>query len=150
MRVPEHSRRGACSRELGDEMSKADCCCTVGRGWGETVGVCEVCPRNGTREHVDSEYHYTDVNISGEFEDLCPGGPGFSPDAETVILEGNLLLKENTKYQILLQTLTSVKQYPTYVKEENAGTLSEATCVCVPEDMCWTLIHKHASVSKHL
>ena len=26
--------------------------------------------------------------LTGEYEELCPGGPGFRPNAETVILEG--------------------------------------------------------------
>ena len=52
LKVPEYSRRGACTMELGRDTSKADCCCTLGRGWGETAGVCEACPRNGTSMHA--------------------------------------------------------------------------------------------------
>ena len=33
-------------------------------------------------------YIYGYVGIIGAHEDLCPGGSGFSPDEETVILEG--------------------------------------------------------------
>lgn len=29
------------------------------------------------------------VLSSGEYEELCPGGPGFRPNTVTVILEGN-------------------------------------------------------------
>jgi hypothetical protein len=46
--VPRNLPRGRCSNEIGYEMTKATCCCTAGRGWGDRPGYCEVCPRNGT------------------------------------------------------------------------------------------------------
>ncbi len=42
------ARRGACSVVLGSGLTRDACCCSVGRGWGDSPGVCEACPRNGT------------------------------------------------------------------------------------------------------
>ena len=55
-----YNRRGrglvACSGELGRDMSRATCCCTSGQGWGQTPGMCEQCPRNGTSESLGNLY----------------------------------------------------------------------------------------------
>ena len=37
--------------ELGRDLTRDACCCSVGRGWGDSPGVCEVCPRNGTSKN---------------------------------------------------------------------------------------------------
>ncbi|XP_035216115.1 fibrillin-1-like [Stegodyphus dumicola] len=57
--------RGICSTEIGERLTKATCCCSVGKGWGPT---CEVCP----------------VFNSTEYQNLCPGGRGYSPNKITV------------------------------------------------------------------
>ncbi|XP_073160007.1 fibrillin-1 isoform X6 [Lepidochelys kempii] len=57
-----------CSNEIGVGVSKASCCCSLGRAWGIP---CEHCPP---------------VN-STEYKVLCPGGEGFRPNPITVILE---------------------------------------------------------------
>ncbi|XP_043933555.1 fibrillin-1 isoform X1 [Protopterus annectens] len=57
-----------CSNEIGIGVSKASCCCAVGRAWGNP---CEECPS---------------VN-STDYKLLCPGGEGFRPNPITVILE---------------------------------------------------------------
>lgn len=64
-------RLGVCNDEIASAVSRATCCCTVGLGWGEVPGFCEPCPKNG----------------SGEFNGLCPGGPGFRPNLVTLVLE---------------------------------------------------------------
>lgn len=61
--VPEYSHLGACRFELGSGVSKAKCCCTLGRGWGENPSVCETCPQNGT-----SESYYESLSFSTEDE----------------------------------------------------------------------------------
>ncbi|XP_006831741.1 PREDICTED: fibrillin-1 [Chrysochloris asiatica] len=58
----------SCSNEIGVGVSKASCCCSLGRAWGTP---CELCPP---------------VNTS-EYKILCPGGEGFRPNPITVILE---------------------------------------------------------------
>ncbi|XP_053784301.1 fibrillin-1 isoform X2 [Desmodus rotundus] len=58
----------ACTNEIGVGVSKASCCCSLGKAWGTP---CELCPA---------------VNTS-EYKILCPGGEGFRPNPITVILE---------------------------------------------------------------
>ncbi|XP_041363896.1 fibrillin-2-like [Gigantopelta aegis] len=73
MTVPRYStsRMAVCSDEIANDVSRATCCCTIGKGWGEVPGFCEKCPRNGT----------------GEYTNLCPGGLGFRPNTITLVLE---------------------------------------------------------------
>ncbi|XP_067140465.1 fibrillin-2-like [Centruroides vittatus] len=63
-----YNGRGICHTELGEKMTKATCCCTVGAAWG---ALCEICP----------------VVNSTDYRELCPGGPGFRPNQITVVLE---------------------------------------------------------------
>ncbi|XP_069078600.1 fibrillin-1 [Pleurodeles waltl] len=58
----------SCSNEIGVGVSKASCCCSLGRAWGTP---CELCPLVNTTE----------------YKVLCPGGEGFRPNPITVILE---------------------------------------------------------------
>ncbi|MGH0135014.1 UNVERIFIED_CONTAM: hypothetical protein FKN15_059778 [Acipenser sinensis] len=58
----------SCSNEIGVGVSKASCCCSLGRAWGNP---CEQCPP---------------IN-SSHYKILCPGGEGFRPNPITVILE---------------------------------------------------------------
>uniref|UniRef100_F6ZCP2 Fibrillin 1 n=1 Tax=Ornithorhynchus anatinus TaxID=9258 RepID=F6ZCP2_ORNAN len=58
----------SCNNEIGVGVSKASCCCSLGRAWGTP---CELCPAVNTTE----------------YKVLCPGGEGFRPNPITVILE---------------------------------------------------------------
>uniref|UniRef100_A0A8C2T004 Fibrillin 3 n=1 Tax=Coturnix japonica TaxID=93934 RepID=A0A8C2T004_COTJA len=58
----------SCSAEIGVGVSRASCCCSLGRAWGNP---CELCPPANTTE----------------YKTLCPGGEGFRPNPITVILE---------------------------------------------------------------
>ncbi|XP_076373655.1 fibrillin-1-like isoform X1 [Tachypleus tridentatus] len=60
--------RGVCRTSLGEPMTKATCCCSVGVAWGPT---CDLCPPHN----------------STEYQALCPEGPGFRPNQLTVVLE---------------------------------------------------------------
>ncbi|XP_071115970.1 fibrillin-2-like [Haliotis cracherodii] len=74
MDVPQFSRGGrmvVCTDSIAVDISRATCCCTVGKGWGDVPGLCEICPRNGT----------------SEYNALCPGGPGFRPNTITLVVE---------------------------------------------------------------
>ena len=57
-----------CGSPLGEDVSRSSCCCSVGAAWGPR---CEECPQEGT----------------AEFAMICPGGKGFHPNEETIILE---------------------------------------------------------------
>ncbi|XP_058393999.1 fibrillin-3 [Diceros bicornis minor] len=58
----------SCGAEIGVGVSRASCCCSLGRAWGNP---CELCPMANTTE----------------YRTLCPGGEGFRPNPITVILE---------------------------------------------------------------
>uniref|UniRef100_A0A8C9EQH9 Fibrillin 3 n=1 Tax=Pavo cristatus TaxID=9049 RepID=A0A8C9EQH9_PAVCR len=58
----------SCSAEIGVGVTRASCCCSLGRAWGNP---CELCPPANTTE----------------YKTLCPGGEGFRPNPITVILE---------------------------------------------------------------
>ncbi|XP_069857979.1 LOW QUALITY PROTEIN: fibrillin-3 [Dipodomys merriami] len=58
----------SCSAEVGVGVTRASCCCSLGRAWGNP---CELCPMGNT----------------SEYRTLCPGGEGFRPNPNTVILE---------------------------------------------------------------
>ncbi|XP_035666438.1 fibrillin-2-like isoform X3 [Branchiostoma floridae] len=67
----DYQERGdveVCTQDVGSDMSRAACCCSLGQAWGDP---CEPCPP---------------VN-STEYNTLCPGGEGFKPNDVTVILE---------------------------------------------------------------
>ena len=57
-----------CGMRLGEEVGRSACCCGSGKAWGPR---CEECPSPG----------------SEEYKIVCPGGDGFKPNEETVILE---------------------------------------------------------------
>ncbi|VFV25684.1 fibrillin 3 [Lynx pardinus] len=57
-----------CAAEIGVGVTRASCCCSLGRAWGNP---CELCPLANTTE----------------YRTLCPGGEGFRPNPITVILE---------------------------------------------------------------
>uniref|UniRef100_A0A673VN86 Fibrillin 3 n=1 Tax=Suricata suricatta TaxID=37032 RepID=A0A673VN86_SURSU len=61
-----------CTAEIGVGVTRASCCCSLGRAWGNP---CELCPMANTTE----------------YRTLCPGGEGFRPNPVTVILEGEFL-----------------------------------------------------------
>lgn len=62
------SGRGICLQPMPKIMSRAACCCTMGAAWGRG---CDICPPENTTE----------------YEELCPGGPGFRPNQITTYLE---------------------------------------------------------------
>lgn len=66
--VEEKGGKRRCSQDIGSPVTKATCCCSVGKAWG---GRCESCPLNGTEE----------------FQHLCPGGFGYRPNTTTVRLK---------------------------------------------------------------
>lgn len=65
MEVEDRGGQRRCHHEMGSAVSKATCCCSVGKAWGPK---CESCPG------VDTE----------EYKTLCPGGTGYRPNPSTV------------------------------------------------------------------
>ena len=59
---------GGCGRRLGEQVGRSACCCGAGKAWGAE---CLACPEPGTEEYLLT----------------CPGGPGFQPNQDTVVLE---------------------------------------------------------------
>lgn len=69
---PSDNRKGYCYTEVLQTMcqqsstnrnsvTKSECCCNVGRGWGSQ---CELCPLPGTVQ----------------YKKMCPLGPGYTTD----------------------------------------------------------------------
>lgn len=56
-----------CESPTADYVTQAVCCCSLGKAWGPE---CEVCPSQD----------------SPEYQELCPGGPGYKPNDVTVKL----------------------------------------------------------------
>lgn len=65
MEVEDRGGQRSCHHEMGSAVSKATCCCSVGKAWGSR---CESCPA------VETE----------EYKTLCPGGTGYRPNPTTV------------------------------------------------------------------
>jgi fibrillin 2/3 len=57
--------RRRCDKALGQPVTRATCCCSVGKAWGPR---CEDCP----------------APESEEYSNLCPGGKGYRPNTVTV------------------------------------------------------------------
>ncbi|PVD20223.1 hypothetical protein C0Q70_20719 [Pomacea canaliculata] len=56
-----------CSRPLMGEYTRADCCCAIGKGFGDP---CHACPLKGSVKFI----YYTDVNECMMFRGLCANG----------------------------------------------------------------------------
>lgn len=65
MEIEERGGQKRCHHEMGSAVSKATCCCSVGKAWGSK---CESCPGPNTEE----------------YKTLCPGGTGYRPNPSTV------------------------------------------------------------------
>lgn len=65
MEIEERGGQKRCHHEMGTVVSKATCCCSMGKAWGAR---CESCPKADTEE----------------YKTLCPGGTGYRPNPSTV------------------------------------------------------------------
>lgn len=71
MEIEERGGQRRCHQEMGAAVTKATCCCSMGKAWGSR---CESCPPVNTEE----------------YKTLCPGGTGYRPNPSTVsIFLGN-------------------------------------------------------------
>jgi TB domain len=75
--------RRRCDKALGQPVTRATCCCSVGKAWGPR---CEDCP----------------APESEEYSNLCPGGKGYRPNTVTVSIN-------NFKYKLFI--LSVIKNF---------------------------------------
>lgn len=66
-----------CENVLSSNVTKQECCCTVGAGWGDNCNM-HPCPQNG----------------QVEFSELCPHGPGILPIVTSVQGFNHLLSRD--------------------------------------------------------
>ncbi|PIO37544.1 hypothetical protein AB205_0029490 [Aquarana catesbeiana] len=105
----------ACSAEIGVGVTRASCCCSLGRAWGNP---CESCP----------------LANSTEYKTLCPGGEGFRPNPITVILED---IDECQELPGLCQGGNCVNTFGSFQCECPLGYyLNEETRICEDIDEC--------------
>uniref|UniRef100_A0A2K6DVG1 Fibrillin 3 n=1 Tax=Macaca nemestrina TaxID=9545 RepID=A0A2K6DVG1_MACNE len=107
----------SCSAEIGVGVTRASCCCSLGRAWGNP---CELCP----------------VANTTEYRTLCPGGEGFRPNPITVILED---IDECQELPGLCQGGDCINTFGSFQCECPPGYhLSEHTRICEDIDECST------------
>nr|XP_054395512.1 fibrillin-3 isoform X14 [Pongo abelii] len=107
----------SCSAEIGVGVTRASCCCSLGRAWGNP---CELCPMANTTE----------------YRTLCPGGEGFRPNPITVILED---IDECQELPGLCQGGDCINTFGSFQCECPPGYhLSEHTRICEDIDECST------------
>nr|XP_024214767.1 fibrillin-2 [Halyomorpha halys] len=117
---PLPGRGPRCSKETGGPMTKATCCCSLGKAWGLS---CELCPEQDSKE----------------YKDLCPGGTGYSPNVVTVGLED---INECVEHDNLCKNGHCTNTFGSYMCSCSDGfRLSNTTAICVDIDECNENIH---------
>ena len=90
---------------MASSVTKATCCCSIGNAWGNR---CEECPQVGTKE----------------FQELCPGGSGYRPNQETVILED---INECEEYENICQNGHCTNTFGSFMCSCNEGFILDDT-----------------------
>ncbi|WAR00910.1 FBN1-like protein [Mya arenaria] len=149
--ISQQRLTGVCSHVISQSVGRAGCCCSVGRGWGETPGYCEPCPRNNTQEYkelcvadsgfrpdpdsllpmdIDECAEYpgycglgTCVNTAGNFSCLCPDGYMPMPG------EGCMDMRKDVCYAAFFNT--TVPGRPPRCEHELSSLVTLRQCCCV-------------------
>ncbi|XP_003250904.3 fibrillin-2 [Apis mellifera] len=103
-----------CIFDMASSVTKATCCCSIGNAWGNR---CEECPQVGTKE----------------FQELCPGGSGYRPNQETVILED---INECEEYENICQNGHCTNTFGSFMCSCNEGFIlddTKSSCIDVNE-----------------
>ncbi|XP_014244418.1 fibrillin-2-like [Cimex lectularius] len=104
-----------CTKDMGQIVTKATCCCSIGKGWGPN---CELCPT---------------VN-SPAYRDLCPGGSGYRPNLVTVDIED---INECDEHPRICQNGHCTNSFGSFICSCNDGfRLDETTATCLDIDEC--------------
>ncbi|KAK6631430.1 hypothetical protein RUM44_005957 [Polyplax serrata] len=115
LQVEEKSGRNRCLKEMGEPVNKATCCCSVGKGWGPR---CELCPQPDTEE----------------YRQLCPGGTGYRPNPDTVVLED---INECLEHKNLCTNGHCVNTFGSFMCSCNDGfRLDAVKAICVDINEC--------------
>ncbi|CAH0559244.1 unnamed protein product [Brassicogethes aeneus] len=106
---------GKCEAPTADYVTKASCCCSVGKAWGNN---CEHCPAHDTKE----------------YEILCPGGMGYKPNDLTVVLED---INECEEHENICQNGHCTNTFGSFMCSCNEGfRLDETGYMCIDIDEC--------------
>lgn len=104
-----------CADPTADYVTKAGCCCSVGRAWGPT---CELCPSHDSKE----------------YQELCPGGMGYHPNSQTVVLED---IDECAEHENLCENGHCTNTFGSFMCSCNEGfRLDNSGVMCVDIDEC--------------
>ncbi|XP_067936745.1 fibrillin-2-like [Watersipora subatra] len=108
-----------CSNSYPQRITKSQCCCSIGVGWGQDPGLCSACPKNGTKE----------------YDTLCPDGGGQVP-TETMGQVTFTDLDECTVFPSLCAGGTCQNTYGSYKCTCPAGYVIDDMHVCIDVDEC--------------
>ncbi|XP_035710508.1 fibrillin-2 isoform X2 [Folsomia candida] len=114
-RRPGQFGRRECARPIGDLMTRATCCCSVGSLWGP---LCEACPTAG----------------SDEYNTLCPGGNGFRPNGQTTVLED---VEECSELSLICTHGKCTNTFGSFMCDCDAGyRLDVSKAMCIDRNEC--------------
>ncbi|XP_069699509.1 fibrillin-2-like isoform X2 [Periplaneta americana] len=120
MKVEERTGRRRCSQEIGESVTKATCCCTIGKAWGPR---CELCPQEG----------------SEEYKFLCPNNNGYRPNSITVLLED---INECEEYENLCRNGHCTNTFGSFMCSCNEGfRLDDSNALCIDINECDEDLH---------
>ncbi|KAF7284743.1 hypothetical protein GWI33_021612 [Rhynchophorus ferrugineus] len=106
---------GRCDEPTADYVSKASCCCSVGKAWGPR---CELCP----------------LPNSQEYQQLCPGGLGYKPNDITVVLED---INECEEHENICENGHCTNTFGSFMCSCNEGfKLDESGFTCIDINEC--------------
>ncbi|KAB0800679.1 hypothetical protein PPYR_06418 [Photinus pyralis] len=111
----EIDNQGICQLPTADYVTKASCCCSVGKAWGPH---CELCPIPG----------------SPEYDEICPGGLGYKPNEITVVLED---INECEEHENICRNGHCTNTFGSFMCSCNEGFhLDQSGVECIDVDEC--------------